>query len=93
MKTTPERHFLHSSQSVLLAIFRSGKKKSAAEVSGGGVTRNSRARLVPSFSTDVSSESNKNSSWKFSNSYATSSGVSAQLGMGNFSFEELYKAT
>ncbi|KAI9109284.1 hypothetical protein K1719_019907 [Acacia pycnantha] len=125
MKTTPERHFLHSSQSsqnigdddtnkhnqrtrpslkyfksfvekfaVLLAIFRSGKKKSAAEVSGGGVTRNSRARLVPSFSTDVSSESNnKNSSWKFSNSYATSSGTSGQLGMGNFSFEELYKAT
>jgi len=52
---------------------------------------------VPWFaaSTDLSSESNtKNSSkWKFSYSYASSSTASGQLGIGNFSFEEIYKST
>ncbi|XP_028771440.1 calmodulin-binding receptor-like cytoplasmic kinase 2 [Neltuma alba] len=77
----------------VLGIFRSDKRKPAAEVAGSDVRRNrSRARLVSSFSTDVSSESNKNS-WKFSNSYASSSATSGQLGTGNFSFEELYRAT
>lgn len=46
-------------------------------------------------STDLSSGSNnKNSSkWKFSYSYASSSTASGQLGIGNFTFEEIYKST
>ena len=48
-------------------------------------------------STDLSSESNnKNSSakWKYSSSYTSSrTAASGQLGAGNFSFEEIYKAT
>ncbi|XP_054819405.1 calmodulin-binding receptor-like cytoplasmic kinase 2 [Prosopis cineraria] len=79
---------------LVFAIFRSGKGKPSAEVAGSSdVKRNrSKSRWVSSFSTDVSSESNKNS-WKFSHSYASSSVTSGQLGMGNFSFEELYNAT
>lgn len=51
--------------------------------------------LLFAVSTDVSSESNNKSSskWKFSYSYASSSTTSGQLGVGNFSFEEIYKAT
>jgi hypothetical protein len=46
-------------------------------------------------STDLSSGStNKNSSnWKFSYSYASSSTKSEQLGVGNFTFDEIYKST
>lgn len=46
-------------------------------------------------STDVSSDSSKSSSkWKSSQSSAASSSTSSiQLGMGNFTFEEIYKAT
>lgn len=46
-------------------------------------------------STDLSSDSNnKNSSkWKFSSSYASSSTTSGQLGIGNFTFDEIYKST
>lgn len=46
-------------------------------------------------STDVSSDSSKSSSKRVSSHSSASSGPtrSSQLGMGNFTFEEIYKAT
>jgi len=45
-------------------------------------------------STDVSSDSSKSSSkWKSSQSSTPTSTSRTMVGMGNFSFEELYKAT
>ncbi|KAG5064076.1 hypothetical protein JHK85_005259 [Glycine max] len=73
-----------------------GKRKSASYVVGNDDRKNtSKIRGVVSSSTDLSSESTtKNSSkWKFSYSYASSSTASGQLGIGNFSFEEIYKST
>ncbi|KAF7816064.1 calmodulin-binding receptor-like cytoplasmic kinase 2 [Senna tora] len=94
MKKTPEPHFLRSSQ---------------RSQNAGNDTKRHNHQTHPSLkyfksvvkkfavSTDVSSESNNKSSskWKFSSSYASSSTASGQLGfgMGNFSFEEIYKAT
>lgn len=48
-----------------------------------------------SASTDVSSDNSTKSSskWKSSQSSATSSTSSNQIGIGNFTFEEIYKAT
>jgi hypothetical protein len=44
--------------------------------------------------TDVSSDGSKGSSkWKPSQTSASSSTSNSLIGMGNFSFEELYKAT
>ncbi|PNX96948.1 putative LRR receptor-like protein kinase [Trifolium pratense] len=45
-------------------------------------------------STDVSSDGSKGSSkWKSSQTSASSSASNSQVGLGNFTFEELYKAT
>jgi len=45
-------------------------------------------------STDVSSDSSKSSSKRvFSHCSASSGTASSKLGMGNFTFEEIYKAT
>ncbi|WJX63524.1 non-specific serine/threonine protein kinase [Trifolium repens] len=78
------------------ALIFIGKRKTASELIGSGDRKNtSKPRLVVSSSTDLSSGStNKNSSnWKFSYSYASSSTKSEQLGVGNFTFDEIYKST
>ncbi|KAI4306654.1 hypothetical protein L6164_029913 [Bauhinia variegata] len=80
------------------AIFVSGKRKPAPKIdASNGLRSQFKDKGVSSFSTDASSGStmtNKSSSrWKFSSSYASSSTASGQLGAGNFSFEEIYKAT
>ncbi|XP_014503908.1 calmodulin-binding receptor-like cytoplasmic kinase 2 [Vigna radiata var. radiata] len=80
----------------IFSLFLLGKRKSASYVVGNDDRKNtSKVRGVASSSTDLSSESTtKNSSkWKFSSSYASSSTASGQLGIGNFSFEEIYKST
>ncbi|CAL5189602.1 unnamed protein product [Lathyrus oleraceus] len=80
----------------LALIFSSKSKKTASNVVGSDDRKNtSKARLMVSSSTDLSSESgNKNSSkWKFSSSYASSSTTSGQLGVGNFTFDEIFKST
>ncbi|XP_027332511.1 calmodulin-binding receptor-like cytoplasmic kinase 2 isoform X1 [Abrus precatorius] len=78
------------------SLILSGKRKTASNVVASVNSKNtSKVRGVVSSSTDLSSESNtKNSSkWKFSYSYASSSTASGQLGIGSFSFEEIYKST
>ncbi|KAJ1431790.1 Serine-threonine/tyrosine-protein kinase, catalytic domain [Sesbania bispinosa] len=79
----------------VFALIFSGKRKRASIVVGNDDRQNtSKVRGVVSSSTDLSSESTKNSSkWKFSYSYASSSTKSGQLGVGEFTYEEIYKST
>ncbi|KAI4305173.1 hypothetical protein L6164_028557 [Bauhinia variegata] len=78
-------------------IFVSGKRKSVPEVVERTDRRSaSKGRGVSSFSTDVSSGSTvtkSSSKSRFSSAYASSSTASGQLGAGNFSFQEIFKAT
>ncbi|KAK7300983.1 hypothetical protein RJT34_11837 [Clitoria ternatea] len=89
------KSFIKKCSAVFSMIF-SGKRKTASNLVGSDDRKNtSKVRGVVSSSTDLSSESNtKNSSKrKFSYSYASSSTASGQLGIGNFSFDEIYKST
>ncbi|KAK7301828.1 hypothetical protein RJT34_12704 [Clitoria ternatea] len=76
----------------VFALFLSGKRETTSD----GVDDKKNAHKVRgvSSSTDLSSDSSKSSSkWKFSHSSASSGTASCQLGMGNFTFEEISKAT
>ncbi|KAK7321334.1 hypothetical protein VNO77_31876 [Canavalia gladiata] len=97
-KTHPAlKSFKHAVKkcAAVFSLILSGKRKTASNVGHDDRKNTSKVRGVVSSSTDLSSESNtKNSSkWKFSYSYASSSTASGQLGIGNFSFEEIYKST
>ncbi|KAL2332951.1 hypothetical protein Fmac_014164 [Flemingia macrophylla] len=72
----------------------SGKRKTASEAPQGDDRKNTHnVKGVPDF-TDISSDSSKNSSKRvFSHSSASSGTSSSQLAMGNFTFDEIYKAT
>ncbi|XP_061368919.1 LOW QUALITY PROTEIN: calmodulin-binding receptor-like cytoplasmic kinase 1 [Gastrolobium bilobum] len=93
-KTNPALKFFKKC-AVVFTLILSGKSKTASKVVGSDGRKNiSKVRGVVSSSTDLSSESKKNSSkWKFSYSYASSSTASGQLGLSNFSFEEIYRST
>ncbi|XP_047169917.1 calmodulin-binding receptor-like cytoplasmic kinase 2 [Vigna umbellata] len=76
------------------SFFLSGKKKipSEAPQSDDGKTTHKVGGV--SSSADVSSDSSRSSSkYVFSQSSASSGTSSSQLGVGNFTFEEIYKAT
>ncbi|XP_020216396.1 calmodulin-binding receptor-like cytoplasmic kinase 2 [Cajanus cajan] len=90
---TPLTNF-KSSLKKFFTFFFSGKSKTASEAPQSDDRKNThKVRGVPYF-TDVSSDSSKNSSKRvFSHSSASSGNSSSQLGMGNFTFEEIYKAT
>ncbi|XP_057442306.1 calmodulin-binding receptor-like cytoplasmic kinase 2 [Lotus japonicus] len=83
----------------VFSLILSGKRKTASEVIGSDDRNNTaKVRGVLSSSTSVSSGSNNKSSskWKFSYSYPSASTATTseqQLGIVNFSFEEIYKST
>ncbi|XP_027334014.1 calmodulin-binding receptor-like cytoplasmic kinase 1 isoform X2 [Abrus precatorius] len=79
----------------VFTLFLSGKRKTASEGVESEDRKNTHKVRGVSSSTDLSSDSFQSSSkGKFSHSSASSSATaSSQLGMGNFSFEEIYKAT
>ncbi|MED6145211.1 Calmodulin-binding receptor-like cytoplasmic kinase 1 [Stylosanthes scabra] len=84
----------------VFALFLSGKRNTAEEskvvVEGSYDHRKSAHKVkAPPSSSDLSSDSNKSSSkLKFSDSYGSSSTSNTKLGTeGNFSYEEIYKAT
>ncbi|KAK2440809.1 calmodulin-binding receptor cytoplasmic kinase [Trifolium repens] len=82
-------------KSIVKSLFTliSGKTKTTSEAVENDSTKNNKVRGVSS-STDVSSDGSKGSSkWKSSQTAASSSSSNSLIGMGNFSFEELYKAT
>ncbi|KEH34156.1 putative protein kinase RLK-Pelle-RLCK-IV family [Medicago truncatula] len=85
----------HSTMTYFKSVFKSFFTlitKTTSEAVANDSSRN-KVRGVTS-STDVSSDSSKSSSkWKSSQSSTPTSTSRSQLGMGNFSFEELYKAT
>ncbi|XP_058787924.1 calmodulin-binding receptor-like cytoplasmic kinase 2 [Vicia villosa] len=78
----------------LFTLILSGKSKTSSEPVENDSARNNKVRGVSSSTTDVSSESSKSSSkWKSSHPSTPTSTSSNQIGVGNFSFEELYKGT
>ncbi|KAE9594139.1 hypothetical protein Lal_00017066 [Lupinus albus] len=79
----------------VFTFFLHGKRKTTSEVVESDERENTHKVRESSSATDLSSgNSNKDSSKSnFSHSNASSSTSSTQLGPGNFSFEEIYKAT
>ncbi|CAI8596823.1 unnamed protein product [Vicia faba] len=78
----------------LFTLILSGKSKTSSEGVEYDNRKNNKVRGVSSSATDVSSEGSKSSSkWKASHPSTPTSTSSNQIGIGNFSFEELYKAT
>ncbi|KAE9605993.1 putative protein kinase RLK-Pelle-RLCK-IV family [Lupinus albus] len=97
-KTHPVLKYFKSSIKKFAAFFTlvlSGKRKTASKVIGSYDKKVSTKLRGISSSTDSSIEgTNKSSSIrKFSSSYASASTASEQLGIGNFSFEEIYNST
>ncbi|WJX31361.1 non-specific serine/threonine protein kinase [Trifolium repens] len=83
-------------KSIVKSLFTliSGKTKTTSEAVENDSTRNNKVRGVSSSTTDVSSDGSKGSSkWKPSQTSASSSTSNSLIGKGNFTFEELYKAT
>ncbi|TKY47143.1 Calmodulin-binding receptor cytoplasmic kinase 1 [Spatholobus suberectus] len=86
-------HF-KSSVKKFFTLVLSGKRNTASEAVESDDKKNTHKVRGVSSSADLSSDSSKSSSkWMFSHSSASSGTLSSQLGMGNFTFEEIYKAT
>ncbi|XP_019449894.1 PREDICTED: calmodulin-binding receptor-like cytoplasmic kinase 1 [Lupinus angustifolius] len=87
--------YLKSAVRRCVGLFLPGKRKTSSKVVGNDERKNTDKVRELSSSTDLSSNnSNKGSSKSnFSHSYASSSSSSNQIGPGNFSFEEIYRAT
>ncbi|CAK8565869.1 unnamed protein product [Lathyrus sativus] len=78
----------------LFTLILSGKSKTSSEAVEHDSARNNNKVRGVSSSTDVSFEGSKSSSkWKSSHPSTPTRISSNQIGVGNFSFEELYKAT
>ncbi|KAK7275951.1 hypothetical protein RIF29_17078 [Crotalaria pallida] len=94
-KTHPVLKSFHSAVKKFFTFILSGKRKTASKIIGSNDRKNISKITGVSSSIDSSSDStNKSSSiWRYSSSYASTSTASGQLGIGNFSFEEIYKST
>ncbi|KAK7289716.1 hypothetical protein RIF29_03577 [Crotalaria pallida] len=86
--------YLKSAVKGIFTLFVPGQRKTGSKVVENDDRMNTYKVRELSTSTDSSSDSNKGSTKSnFSHSYASSGGANSQLGPGNFSFEEIYKAT
>ncbi|KAK7305344.1 hypothetical protein VNO77_43249 [Canavalia gladiata] len=87
--------YFKSALKKVFTVFLFGKRKTTSEIVENDDRKNTHKVRGVSSSTDLSSDNSKSSSKrKFSHSSASSSTASShQLEMGNFSFEEICKAT
>lgn len=86
-------NFISSLKNFFTLFLSTKRKTTSGTVESDDRKITHKARGVSS-STDISSDSSRSSSkWGFSHSFASSGTASSQVGTGNFTFEEIYKAT